>query len=524
MIALRSQAPEHSSTISRRTRRWLAAGAVVVAGCEFAPQKATQLATMTVLVPGGEEQMLGPAWDDDAKMLVFLPLVRYEEYYGGSAPKPAAAARWEPSPDYRTWTIHTNSAVRWHDGVPLTARDLAFTIALWKNPDANYWAGPGYGDVSVVDDSTLTITYQRPTRHPLGGWDVFYPEHALAKLPAKSFEQWDFWTRPIGNGPFRYVRHTPKTSIELQANPDFHLGKPRIDRLILKFGGGVPLNELLGGGVDVARIEGAQVQRVESDKRFRVYHDLAPARYQVFWNHRDPLFRETAVRKALTMAIDRRTLHRMLDFPPSVPLFDGICTGRQFRNSQCGAALPYDTAAARLALENAGWRDSNGDGVREKDGRAFTFTLLVESQNDRVRTAVFVQEQLRRVGVAAEIKQLESGIPRQRVLQGEFQAALALIPNSPGHHLTFFGKKSPLGYGNARVPVLLDSAMRSVDPDEVDRIYTTLGQIFAEEVPVTYLYPRVTFFAVTRRIRGLVSPFRANPVWGAERLWIDDGS
>ncbi len=510
--------------IGRGASYWLVASVMVLAGCKARPTNDSKLSTMTVLVPGGDEWMLGPSWDEDAKMLMFLPLVRYEEYYGGTAPQPAVAARWESSPDYRTWTIHTNSAVRWHDGAPLRARDVAFTIALWKHPDASYYAGADYGGVRVIDDSTLTLTYPRPTRRPLAGWDVFYPEHALAGLPAKGFEQWEFWTHPIGNGPFRFVRHVPKTLIELHANPDYFLGKPRIDRLILKFGGGIPLNELLSGGVDVARIEAAQAPRIRSDERFRVYFDLAPARYQIFWNHRDPLFRETAVRKALTMAIDRRTLHRLLDFPASVPLFDGICTGRQFRNGQCGSALPYDPEAARQALEDAGWRDANGDGIREKAGRTFTFTLLSESQNDRARTAVFVQEQLRRVGVAAEIKQFDAGIARQRVLASDFQAALGLIPNSPGHHLTFFGKKSPLGYGNPRVPVLLDSATATVEPDELDRLYTDLARIFLADVPVTYLYPRVRFFAAHRRVRGMESPFRVNPLWGAERVWIDDGS
>lgn len=491
------------------------AAAVACRGSDRGPN----VVTLTVLADG-DEWMMGPAWDSDPKMLVFLPLVRYEEYYGGTPPLPGVASRWDPSADYRRWTLHLNTAVRWHDGVPVTAHDVAFTYALWRHPDVRYYAGGVAADITVIDDTTLTFTFPDPTSYPLGGWDVYYPKHLLDTLTPKGFETWTFWTRPVGNGPFRYVRHVPKTMIELEANPDFFLGRPRIDRLVIRFGGQA-LAELLSGNVDAAQVDAEAVRRIQEDGRFHVYHDLAPSRYQIFWNHRDPLFADVRVRRALTMAIDRRQLHAVLSYPEDTPLYDGLCTGRQFRAGRCGPALPSDTAAANALLDAAGWTARGPDRVRRRNGNPFAFTLYAAGP-DRIRSAIFIQDNLRRVGVQVEVLPVLPEIVQQRFRDRSYQALIAILPNSPGHHRQRFHPDSPVGWVNARFKALMDSVQATADPEEVDRLYGMIGEVFREDLPVTFLHPRVTYYAAHRRVRGLESPFRAIPLWGAERLWIEE--
>lgn len=148
-------------------------------------------------------------------------------------------------------------------------------------------------------------------------------------------------------------------------------------------------------------------------------------------------------------------------------------------------------------------------------------TLLAEGR-DRTRTAVFVQDNLRRLGVRVEVQTVQGGMVQQLLRGRDFQAALAILPNSPEHHWNRFGPNSPISYANPEFIALLDSARAAADPEEIDRLYRRLGAIFREDMPVTFLHPRVTFFAAHRRVRGLVSPFQANPVWGAERLWIEE--
>lgn len=477
--------------------------------------------TVTVLYPG-DEWVLGPSWDSEVKMLVFLPLVTYEEYDGGELLQPGLAERWEHSPDYRTWTFYLRRDIRWHDGSPVTAHDIKFTVDLWAHPDVQHYAGLLSGTLTVLDDYTLRVDNKRPNRYFLGGWDVYHPKHLLESLDFKNFWQWEFWTHPIGNGPYRYVRHVPKTMMEFEANPDYYKGKPKIERVILKFAGASGLTELLSENVDILlNVKGEDVRQLRKDSRFRIYYGLAPGRLQIFWNHRHELFRHAIIRQALTLAINRRELHELLDYPRDIPLFDGICTSRQFRQRHCGEALPYDPGMARELLDKAGWRDQNRDGVREKDGGEFRFTLIVTPGN-LTQAAVYSQEQLRRIGIEMEVLTLESSVVRQRLLAGEFEAAIYTIASTPGHHEEFFGDQSPIGYANPRVSELLAAARVAMNLDERDQIYRELGEIFRNEVPVTFLFPRVIFVVAHRRIRGLESPYRADPIWMMEHLWLED--
>lgn len=191
-----------------------------------------------------DERAVGPNYDSPAQFLVFLPMVARNaegEFEG------RLARSWEPSEDYRHWTVHLNTEVRWHDGVPVTADDIAFTVELLSRPDVGY-IQPGSVEITVIDDSTLI--WSSTLGSPLSDYRTYYPRHLLQDLDPTKFYEWTFWTEPVGNGPYVYVRHVPKTMMEFEANPDYYRGKPRINRLIIKFGSS-SLVELLSGNVDV---------------------------------------------------------------------------------------------------------------------------------------------------------------------------------------------------------------------------------------------------------------------------------
>ena len=140
--------------------------------------------------------------------------------------------------------------------MPVTAEDIKFSIELFANPDAPLYEAFWY-DIETItarDDFTLAITFSKPTNALDCWWDVYYPKHLLEDLDPKKYGSWKFWTEPVGNGPYRYVRHVPRTMIEIEANPDYYLGKPKIERVVFKFGGN-PLIELLSGNVDLVGLD-----------------------------------------------------------------------------------------------------------------------------------------------------------------------------------------------------------------------------------------------------------------------------
>ncbi|MEE9500795.1 MAG: peptide ABC transporter substrate-binding protein [Candidatus Aminicenantaceae bacterium] len=470
---------------------------------------------ITVLYPG-DEYFLNPFGGSAADHLVFLPLFVHDE---NGELQPKLAERWEHSPDYRIWTIHIRRDIKWHDGAPVTAHDVKFSMELWAHPDVGMST---HGEtITVLDDFTFKVGYKKPSRNILDAWQVFYPKHLLENLDSKEVQNWEFWTHPVGNGPYRYVRHVPKTMMVFEVDSDYPLGKPRIERVVIKFGGSSELTELLSGNVDaVAYIEIMDILKLKGDPRFTVYHMIYPQLLiAIHWNHRHPFFCDPVVRRALTLAINRRELYEVLNIPETVPVFDVTFSERQFRRGELPEPLPFNRKLASHLLEEAGWQDSDADGIREKDGEEFRFSMLV---SDRTlmdeKPAVYIQEQLRRVGVRMEITSFDFLLLHHRYITDEFDAAIYIFNNFPG--LTWH--YSSIGYDNPRIAYLHKSAGITMDLDKLDNIYLELMAIHKEDIPLTFLYPNVYGFIARKFIRGLSTPFHADPILSIEHLWIED--
>ena len=482
--------------------------------------------TITVLYPS-DERVLGPYWEMPAKFLMFLPLVTEDSL--GRPWVGRLAERWEHSPDFRLWTFHLRRDVRWHDGVPVTAHDIRFSLELFANPDIlfdNVWHE--MESFTILDDFTFKMTFKKPV-DALDSWRVYYPKHLLEKLDPKEFWKWEFWTQPLGNGPYRYVRHVPKIMVELEANADFYGGKPKIDRVVLKLGGSAPLVELMSGNVDaLTSINRADLPKLGQDPRFRVYHHT-PTIWLIalLWNHRHHIIRDSAVRRALTLAINRRELHQVLNLPENLLIFDVIFTTPQYWRGELPEPLPYDPEMAKRLLEQEGWRDIDGDGVRELDGEELRFTALVPGgatswAPGTQQAAIYIQEQFRRVGIRMELQELESSLVRERLHSGDFEAGFFRFFNGVDSHIKWLGEDSWIGYENSQVARLLDIAEITMDPAEGDRIYRELMPMFRADLPITFLYPQVWTVVAHRRLKGLINQFRVDPVTCMEYLWLEE--
>jgi len=475
--------------------------------------------SVTVGYYGDERVFLQDYWDMGAEHLIFLPLANEDEK---GEPLPVLAERWEHSEDYREWTYFLRKDVRWHDGVPVTAHDIKFTLDL-RNDWEVLSGSISFLSVEVLDDFTLTVTHKRPIE--LDSYDVYYPKHLLEGLDPKEFYEWEFWKQPVGNGPYRYVRHVPKTMVEVEANPDYYRGKPKIDKVILKFLEKRSLVELLSGNVDALwGVDRNMLLMLSGDERFRSYHSWGGRFHAIYWNHRHPLFQSPKIRKALTMSINRRELAGVLNYPEGVPILDAITTYRQFRLGLYPEPLPHDPDRARKMLEEEGWRDIDGDGVREQDGEEFRFTAITYAELGRI--AIYVQDQFRRIGVQMEIQTLNNSAVRQHVKSGDYDALIFFITNSTNQpyfgHVRMYGEDSPFGYVNSEMTRLLNIAKDTIDLDKLDRIYQEIMPIFAEDMPITLLLPDVFTSVAHRRIKGLSSLNRVDPVLHMEHLWLED--
>jgi len=474
------------------------------------------------------DEVLSPVHDMGAKFLVFLSLMTVDQH---GELQGRLARSWAHSPDYREWTYHLRTDVRWHDGTPVTAHDVAFTIDLMESFGDLDYGGGAFERATVHDDSTITIRLGHArTLHQI--WMVFYPKHLLAGLDPERLGEWDFWRHPVGNGPYRFVRLEPETMMEFAANPDFYDGKPSIDRVILRFSLGAGITELLSGHVDAAEVPPVSLPVVTRDPRFQVYFETNPySGLAIYWKSDHPLFQDAQIRQALTQAIDRRLLHRLLNLPEDVPIFDGPFTPDQLRRGELLDAVAYDPEVARSVLESAGWSDSDGDGIRERDGRPFRFTAFVrtvsgENSPSNLTSATFVQSELQKIGVRMDLEPLDPTVVWQRLHDGDFEAVFYWTRFWEATWLQRFrlGHAEILGYDNRRLVDLLDQATETWIPQEQDRIYRELAEILQRDLPFTVLHPWVGFMAAHRRLRGLRSPpWGGDPVMRhMDQLWLEE--
>jgi len=477
-------------------------------------------ATITLLLDQ-DETLMRPAVDEEEKFLVFLPMAKQRE---DGELEGRLARRWERSDDDQTWTYHLRTDVRWHDGVPVTAHDVVFTMKLFSDSAVAYYP-PGAVTATAFDDSTVAFQYARRSAiNPVTTtwWTTFLPRHLLEDLDPDSINSWDFWAHPVGNGPYRYLQHLPKTMMELEANPEYYAGAPDIQRVVLRFG---PSNllELQAGHVDVVPYVGATESiALLADLEFRVYHSINGLHGRLLlWDNRNPLFQEARVRRALTLALNRREILAAMDLPDYVPIADGPYTSRQLWARDLPDPIPYDVTEAERLLSEAGWEDVNGDGIRERGGVPFHFNLVLPGGQDWEHMAVMVREYLRRVGVEMEILAMEPAAARARWARGDIGARLWQQTLSPGALRNLLGSNSNIGYQNLRIPALIDSLETQIEPDEQARLHRAITEILREDVPVTFLMPRVVTVAAHRRVRGLESPFKVFPSRHMEELWME---
>lgn len=485
------------------------------------------LRTVRVLYAGANEDIFSPTWNDTPKFLIFQPLVTYEasscsDIVGG------LAVRWEHSPDWKTWTIELRPDVRWHDGVPVTSADVAFTVALWKHPDVLFSSVGTVDSIEIIDSRRFRVHLKKPGDWPLSGWPVVYPEHLLKDLDPADFYNWDFWKQPVGNGPFRYVRHVADTMVELEANSDYYLGRPSIDHVRIQFNVGgqnqTGLVELLAGNVDmVSRFSPVQAGTLDEEPGLNAYYVYQSASVWLIWNFTDPRFVDVRVRQALAHATDRRELQQLLGLPEGTPITDGVFFLCEPRNFQVHEPYTYDPERARMLLAESGWQDSDDDGVLDRDGEPFAFTLLLQ-RND-LMAAVFVQDQLRQVGIDMQLQTLDWSVVVARFKAGDFESTIVPIV---GPERMVVMKDSPLGVLDSELAQAVEAAITEPDLNRKLQMWDNVGGQYQDLAPALFLHSKVTLLVADERLKGIGEPgaMTRRMSWrhafgGLEHLWIE---
>ncbi|MFQ5537679.1 MAG: ABC transporter substrate-binding protein [Gemmatimonadota bacterium] len=465
----------------------------------------------------------------------FVNLMTLIQYNEALEPAPYLAESWEVNDSTTAITFHVRRDVFWHDGEPTTARDVEFTYLRATDPRTGF-PNPAFWDhyvkgpegVEVLDDYTVRV---RLTPHAefMDPWRTLsiLPVHLLGEVAPEELKLHPYGSRcPVGNGPFVFVEHRPTDRWVFRANPAFPEGlggRPFLDRYVYRI---IPeqttlLTELLTGAVDVfVTPRPDQAQRIIDAPNLELRR--FPFRTYVFvaWNSRRPQLADARVRRAITMATDRRGIvdailqgyGRVAN--SSVPPFHWAY------DPSMGEVLPFDPDSASALLAAAGWTDGDGDGVRENaEGVPLAFTIKYNQGNrQRQDIAEIMQAQLRDVGIEAtpqvvEWETLVSQITdaEKRDFDGLVMAWVTefkLDDTDLFHSKRLDGLYAWSGTRNPVIDSLLDTLSLILDREEAKPLWARYQHVLAQEQPYTFFYYPDRLDGVNRRLQDVVMDAR----------------
>jgi peptide/nickel transport system substrate-binding protein len=445
---------------------------------------------------------------------------------------PRLAQRWDWSPDSLAVTFHIDPRARWQDGHAVTAEDVRFGFQLFTD---SLVGARMRGDlrasidsVSVGDSITCTAWFRKRSPERFDGLVTSLtplPAHLLRDIWHDSVALSAFSRAPVGNGPFKLVKWEQQVRLELAPSASYGGAHATLDRVIWTFApdASTLVKQLMAGESDFLEnpsVDDAVAAGKQTD--LRVIR-LGNYNYNfLFFNLRDgasdrphPLFGDRALRRALTMALDRQLLVRsVFDSLGRVGL--GPFVRAQWSADTTLTQIPFDRQGAMRLLDSLGWR-TGADGVRARNGRPLAFTLILPtSSQPRQRFAVLMQEQWRSAGVKVDIERLDNKAWTERSQQHLFDASMGgwgATPTPSGVAQTWTSSATSKGglnwgrYQNTSFDALVDSAVTAPTQADAKAHYRAAYQIIVDDAPAIWLYEPPSLALVNTRLQlGTIRP------------------
>jgi peptide/nickel transport system substrate-binding protein len=453
----------------------------------------------------------------DLASVLFDGLTRVD---GAGIPQPVLAKEWRVSDDGLDYTFQLRRDTKWHDEKPITAQDVLFTIRLIQDPDfpgdkdlARFWRGivPG-----ATDDWTVTFHLLQPfAPFPNYAAVPILPKHLLAGTLARDLAGEPFSKAPVGSGPFQFVSlDDGGEKVTLKANPDYVGGKPYLDQVVFRF---YKDADGLISALKKGKVQGAGF--VPVDKLFRkgaipkndiVYAPEISGFTGLFFNLRSPLFTDVQVRRAIQLAIDRQAIVNNA-LGGQAELGYGPIPASSWAFDLVGKP-EHDPDRAKKMLEDAGWKDSNGDGVLDNGSNQLSFPLMVNADDpQRVAVATGISRELQKIGIQVTVQPASSAQVNQALAGRQFTAALfgwQSASGDPDSYQLWHSSEADSGlnfsgFRNQKADKLLAEARTTANRDLRKDLYTQFQKLFADQVPAVVLYYPRYHFAVSSKVHGI---------------------
>jgi peptide/nickel transport system substrate-binding protein len=424
------------------------------------------VSTVNPYLSGGTKDLHGSS-------LVVEPLAHYDEN-GNMVPTLAqdipSIDNGGVSKDLTTITWKLKDGLLWSDGTPVTADDAVFSWQYCTNPDTGCSQVTNYTDVKnveAVDKQTIKITFGVPKPFPygplVGQTSPILQKAQFEKCVGKAAQQCtDQNFHPIGTGPYMVEDFRANDVVTYVPNPNYReKGKPFFKRVILKGGGDAEsaaravletgeadygwnlqiapaiLNKMTAAGLGTVMVAfGTQVERIHLNQT-NPDPSLGDNRsvFKPDGSNKHPFLTDPAVYKALSMAIDRQTIAEQLYGAAGKPTCNILPAPPIYASTNNDACLKQDIAGANKLLDDAGYKDTNGDGIREKDG--VPLKILYQTSTNAVRQSeqALVKQWWAQIGVDTELRNIDAAVffggdPASPDTYGKFYADVEMFTNN----------------------------------------------------------------------------------------------
>ena len=450
---------------------------------------------------------------------LYLALLKYDRELDLTG---QLAESWEISADQLSITFKLRKGLKWSDGKPFTSADCVFTLALIQDDHTQSAYKSDYAKVvrfEAPDDLTFKVYYSEPYSPALSTWS------SLAMLPKHVFEHEDIMNTKLSRkpqatiGPYTLADWQGQQSILMRANPDYYDGDVWITERLTRI---IPdpatqFLELSAGNIDSMGLTPTQYSRLFETKaslkaNYKRYKYLNFVYTYLGFNLTRAPFNDPLVRQALAFAIDRQELVDGVLLGLGEPLAAPYKPGTYWVNEKL-KTRPYNIEKAKELLAKAGWKDSDGDGVLDRDGKPFKFTILTNNGNkQRADTATIIQHRLKNVGVKVEVRLVEwSAFIENFINKRNFEAVLlgwSLSPDPDQYNIWHSSQTGErqfnfLTYNNPKVDEALIAATRTFDKAERKKHYDIVQEEIYKDVPMVFLYAPYSLPVMHKRIHGI---------------------
>ena len=454
----------------------------------------------------------------DIGNLVYSGLLKYDQRH---QIVPDLAERWEVKDDGKKYTFYLKKNIYWQDGKTFSADDLIFTTDILKNKD---YTGPKASvlqevEIKKINDYTVEFNLLQPFAPFISNLTFkILPRHLWQNVVINNLADSEINRKPIGTGPFKiseikFLKDGTISQILFSANRDYYAGRPYLEGVIFKYYNdpkqlvaAYKNQEVMG----ISRVELGQLDEIKDLKSLNILQIKLPQYIALFLNTQGDVLKSKDIRRAVTMAVDKNKIINEI-FKNNARAIGGPILPGSLGYSDKFQKEVFNPNEARSLLDQAGWIDSDNNGIRDKNGKELKFVFVSGNENVYLKTAQMIISNLSEIGIGTDFIEAPAAVLQVKYIKEKKYDLLLFGENlgaDPDPYEFWHSSQAESGLNlsllkNAEVDKLLEEARQTSDAAIRTKDYENFQEIIADESPAVFLCQPYYLYGLGKRLKGV---------------------